>query len=256
MPSEYSTKLEQIRDLLVNSTSSVAFTGAGFSTPSGISDFRSPGTGLWTRVAEIPKSGTIQGFAQDPQSFYDWFGPFAKLILEAEPNPAHYALAEMEALGFIQTVITQNADMLHQRAGTKHILEVHGSLAQATCIRCYKVAPALPMLEQFFVDGKVPICRECGGVMKPDVILTGEQLPAKVLVAARKAVRESDVMLIAGTSLSGGPATALVKMFLEHGAQHIIVNKTPSRFDNYAEVMIYADVVDVLPDIDAKLWRN
>ena len=237
--------------LLAQSHSAVAFTGAGLSTRSGIPDFRSPGTGLWARVDETRDdeiyAGSIHSFSRDPQAFYNGFGPLVKKIFKASPNPAHFALAELESRGFIKTLITQNADMLHQRAGSKNVIEVHGSLTMATCITCYQESPAFPLFEQFFDDGRVPLCQECGGVMKPNVILTGEQLPAQVMLAARKAVQTCDALLIAGTSLAGGPATALVERALAHGAKLIIINLLPTLLDSEAEVVIHADVVKVLP---------
>ncbi|MBE0410956.1 MAG: hypothetical protein IBX69_14645 [Anaerolineales bacterium] len=172
------TQVERATRLLAGSRFAVAFTGAGISTPSGIPDFRSPDTGLWAHLEasleEEPQVGTVHSFARDPQTFYERMKPLFQRIVTAGPNPAHHALADMEKLGIIQAVITQNADMLHQRAGSQCVIEVHGTLAEATCIRCYKVRPFRPLLERFFADGQVPTCKDCGGVIKPNVILTGE----------------------------------------------------------------------------------
>ena len=246
--------------LLAGSRFAVAFTGAGISTPSGIPDFRSPGTGLWARLEaslneEAPVE-TVHSFAHDPKTFYERMGPLFQKIIIAQPNPAHHALAEMGKLGIIQAVITQNADMLHQRAGSQRVIEVHGTLAEATCIRCYKVRPFRPLLERFFADGQVPTCKDCGGVIKPNVILTGEELPAKAVLAARQAIRQCDVLLAAGTSLAGGPATALVETAHAQGTKLIIVNLTPTLMDTVVEIAIQANVVTALPAIASRLAKD
>ena len=248
---DYSAEIGQAAQLLAQNRFVIAFTGAGLSTRSGIPDFRSPDTGLWARIdlnrRDEPRVTSIQGFALNPQAFYNGFSPLVEKIFAAEPNPAHFALAKLENTGFIKTVITQNADLLHQRAGSQRVIEVHGTILEATCIRCYRVVPARPLFLQFFIDGQVPRCRECDGVMKPNVILTGEQLPRIAILAAKQAVRACDVMLVAGTSLPGGPATALVESASAQGTKLIIVNLTPTLLDHKAKVVIHADVVKVLP---------
>ena len=249
--------IESAVKLLAESRAAVAFTGAGLSTPSGIPDFRSPETGLWARLeaagTEEAQSGTIQAFGRDPQTFYQRMKPLFQKIITAEPNAAHYALAELEAKGIIHTVITQNADMLQQRAGSKNVIEVHGSLAESTCIQCYKAKPFRPLLDQYLTDGIVPRCKECGGVMKPNVILTGEQLPVKAILAAQQSIRRADVLLIAGTSLAGGPSSALVDSAYLQGSKLILVNQTPTLLDQVAEVIIHEDVAIVLPKVNEAL---
>jgi NAD-dependent deacetylase len=254
------SEIEQAAKLLGNIHSAIAFTGAGLSTSSGIPDFRSPGTGLWARMEasleEEPFDGMVHSFARDPQKFYERMRPLFQTILAAEPNTAHYALADMEKIRAIHAVITQNADMLHQRAGSRRVIEVHGTLAEATCIHCYKVFPYRPLLERFFADGQVPTCNDCGGVLKPNVILTGEELPAKAVLAARQAIRQCDVLLAAGTSLAGGPATALAEAAHAQGTKLIIVNLTPTLMDTVADVVIRADVVTALPAIASILFKE
>ena len=239
--------------LLAESRAVVAFTGAGISTPSGIPDFRSPKTGLWALLeaagADETQAGTIQAFGRDPQTFYERMKPLFQEIITAEPNAAHYALAELEARGMLQAVITQNADMLHQRAGSKNVIEVHGSLAEATCIQCYTVKPFRPLLDQFLSDGIVLRCKECGGAMKPNVILIGEQLPVRAMLAAQQAIRHTDLLLVAGTSLAGGPSSALIDNAYLRGLKLVIVNQTPTLLDQVADVIIHTDVATVLPAI-------
>lgn len=247
-------RIQQAANLLTESRAAVAFTGAGLSTPSGIPDFRSPGTGLWARLeSDRMDESTIQAFGRDPQTFYQRMKPLFQKIITAEPNAAHYALAELEAKGKIQVVITQNADMLHQRAGSKNVIEIHGSLTEATCIQCYRIAPFRPLLDQYLTDGIVPRCKECGGTMKPNVILTGEQLPVRAMLAAQQAIRHTDLLLVAGTSLAGGPSSALVDTAYLRGLKLIIVNQTPTLLDQVADVIIHADVATILPAINEAL---
>ena len=135
-------------NLLRRARYTVALTGAGISTRSGIPDFRSPKSGLWERYnpAEV---ASIYGFRHDPRRFYDWIRPLARIILEAQPNAAHIALARLEAIGKLQALITQNIDMLHTRAGSRTVYELHGHLREVTCIHCFAVYPAQPLIHKF-----------------------------------------------------------------------------------------------------------
>lgn len=247
---KFQEKISQAVDLLHRSEHTVALTGAGISTPSGIPDFRSPESGLWNNVDSL-QVASIYAFRRRPQAFYDWIRPLAQLTLEAQPNPAHEALATLEAHGPVESVVTQNIDMLHGRAGSRVVLEVHGHLREVTCIDCYGVYPSGEYLKAFVVDGEVPRCRDCGGVIKPNVILFGEQLPVRVMNAARKEARRCDLMLVAGSSLTVAPAGDLPLLALQHGARLIIVNKEPTHVDDQADVVIPGDVVDVLPALAA-----
>ena len=253
---KYVNGIKRAAHMLSACSWAVAFTGAGISTPSGIPDFRSPETGLWSRRGLSDVDNEVASplrFAHDPQGFYNWMRPLIQKILTAEPNPAHFALAELENLGFIHAIITQNADMLHQRAGSNCVIEVHGTLAETVCISCYEVVPSQRILKEYLSDGEVPRCEACGGVLKPNVIFSGEQLPAAALLAARNAVNQCDVMLIAGTSLSGGPATRLAELAQSRDTSLIIINLTPTLLDSVAEVVIRSDVAESLPAIVTKL---
>jgi NAD-dependent deacetylase len=234
-------------ELLREADYAVAMTGAGHSTPSGIPDFRSPDSGLWTQVDPFAVASII-AFRLRPQDFYDWIRPIARLMLEAEPNPAHHALSQLEAAGLLKSVITQNIDGLHQKAGSQRVHEVHGHMRQATCIRCYQVAPADSMIEEFLDQGQVPRCA-CGGVMKPNVILFGEQLPLQVLTAARQDTKACDLMLVVGSSLRVEPVADLPLLALGHGARLIIINYQPTHLDERADVVIHADLAKVVPRI-------
>jgi NAD-dependent deacetylase len=242
--------IQQAVALLRQSRHAIALTGAGISTPSGIPDFRSPDSGVWHHTNPL-EVATIYAFRQRPQAFYDWIRPLAKLTLSAEPNAAHLALAEMEASGLLKCVITQNIDMLHTRAGSQTIYEVHGHLRQATCLHCYQVYEASPIISEFIENGIAPLCTGCGGVLKPNVILFGEQLPVRILQQAQGEAKRCDVMLVAGSSLEVAPAGDLPLLAKKHGARLIFVNYEETPLDPLADVCIHADVVDVLPELAA-----
>jgi NAD-dependent deacetylase len=238
--------------LLRKARAAVALTGAGISTPSGIPDFRSPGSGLWEEFDPL-EVASIDGFVQNPQAFYRWIRPLARIILQAVPNPAHRALAELEAGGWLQAVITQNIDLLHDRAGSRRVLEIHGHVRQATCLECHHAQPARPILERFVEDGRTPHCPDCGGVLKPNVVLFGEPLPAGLLAEAERLARRCDLMLVAGSSLEVAPAGDLPALARSHGARLMIVNREPTPMDDEAEVVIHGDVAEALPAILAEL---
>ncbi len=238
-------KIERAARLIRQSRHMVAFTGAGHSTASGIPDFRSPESGLWERHNPMLVA-SIWAFRLNPKSFYDWIRPMVEILLNAPPNPAHVALAELGEMGYLKTVITQNIDNLHQRAGSRRVLELHGHMREATCIRCYQEVPIDPLLTQRVLDGEVPRCK-CGGVLKPNVILFGEQLPIRVLNLAMAEARRCDLILVAGSSLEVTPAADIPFLAVESGAKSIIVNLQPTSFDDRADVVIHGDVAEILP---------
>ena len=225
----------------------VALTGAGISTPSGIPDFRSPGSGLWEKVNPMLVA-SLFSFRLRPRAFYDWARPLAKKLLEAEPNPAHCALAELEERGLLKAVITQNIDSLHQRAGSKRVLELHGHLREATCLKCRKIVPAQGLIEGFIESGEAPRC-PCGGLLKPNVVLVGELLPRWVLLEAWGEAERCDLMLVVGSSLEMAPASEIPRVAQRYGAKIVIVNYQETYMDSLADVVIREDVAEVLPRI-------
>lgn len=247
--------LETAITLLRQARHAVALTGAGHSTRSGIPDFRSSESGLW-ETANPAEVASIYGFRHHPERFYNWIRPLARTVLDAQPNAAHDALARMEAAGSLHSIITQNIDMLHTRAGSQSVHEIHGHLRDMTCIHCFKVFPAQAHIAQFMIDGVVPTCSECGHVLKPNVILFGEQLPAPALAAAQRETRRCDLMLVAGSSLEVYPAAGFPAQAKQTGARLIIVNLDPTELDPLADVVIHADVVDVLPRLADALERE
>lgn len=241
--------IERAAALVRSARHAVALTGAGVSTPSGIPDFRSPEYGLWERNDPMVVA-SIWSFRMNPQIFYDWIRPIAERLLTAQPNPAHVALAHLEQRGCLKAIITQNVDGLHQRAGAGHVLEVHGHMRHAMCIRCYKEVPAMSLVARFLLTGRAPYC-ECGGVFKPNVILMGEQLPVRVLNEAIDHMKRCDLLLIAGSSLEVVPVADLPLLAIQNGARLIIINREATDFDPQAEVIIREDVAEVLPRMAA-----
>lgn len=239
--------IEKAGDLVRQARRAVVLTGAGISTASGIPDFRSPDSGLWNSVNPMTVA-SIMAFRQRPQDFYDWVRPLVDVMLAAKPNAAHIALAQLEAAGRLSSVITQNIDGLHQAAGSKNVYEVHGHIREATCMRCYEVYPAEAVLKQFVEDSQVPTCH-CGGVLKPNVILFGEQLPMQALLGARAEVEQCDLLIVAGSSLEVAPVSELPEQVLANRARLIIVNFQPTYMDRYADVVIHENVADVLPSM-------
>jgi NAD-dependent deacetylase len=238
-------QIQQAARLIDRARRMVAMTGAGISTPSGIPDFRSPDSGLWDYTDPL-EVASIFAFRHNPQRFYNWVRPLSLLMLEARPNPAHYALAALEREGKLKAVITQNIDDLHHKAGSQTVYELHGHLREVTCTKCYAVQDSAAAFAKFIADGQVPR-HHCGGVLKPNVILFGEQLPMREFVLAQVATKEADLMLVAGSSLEVAPASELPDLALENKAKLIIVNYQPTRLDSRADVVIRADVAEVLP---------
>jgi NAD-dependent deacetylase len=191
---------------------------------------------------------SVWSFRLNPKTFFQWARPLARTLLDAQPNAAHLALAELERRGLLKAVITQNIDTLHQKAGSQRVLELHGHMRSATCIRCYREMPIDSVLERFLLDGMVPHC-SCGGVLKPNVILFGEQLPVRVYNEAVNEVGRCDLILVAGSSLEVTPAADLPFVAKENGARAILVNLEPTPFDHQATVVIHGDVAEVLPRI-------
>jgi len=238
--------LDFAADLFQQAKRVVALTGAGLSTPSGIPDFRSEGTGLWSRD-EPMEVASLSTFRVAPERFYAWFRPLAGNIFNADPNPAHLALAELERAGRLHATLTQNIDILHQKAGSTHVVELHGSMATMSCTQCFKRVGSQEYILPFLDCGEIPHCHQCGGVLKPDVILFGEQLPQKAWFDAQRAARECDLMVVIGSSLEVLPVAGLPMQALDHGAHLIIINNTPTYLNVRADITFSGDVAEVLP---------
>jgi NAD-dependent deacetylase len=246
--SQVSESLDFAADLFRQSKRVVVLTGAGISTPSGIPDFRSEGTGLWSRDEPL-EVASLSTFRTSPEKFYAWFRLLAGRIFDALPNPAHLALAGLESAGYVSLVATQNIDMLHQKAGSRRVAEMHGTLATLSCTQCFRQVDSQGFLPAFIERGEIPRCPACNSVLKPDVILFGEQLPHKALMEAQVEVRQCDLMLVAGSSLEVLPVAGLPMQALDRGAHLIIVNNTPTYLNVRADAVFLEDVAQVLPAI-------
>jgi NAD-dependent deacetylase len=238
--------IEHAADLILHAASCVALTGAGISTPSGIPDFRSPGSGLWERFDPM-EVASMAAFRYRPERFFDWVRPLAENIVRAEPNPAHRALADLERAGLLGGVVTQNIDNLHFRAGSRNVLEIHGHLRESTCVGCFRRYPSERLLKHFIETGEIPRCAVCGGVLKPSVVLYGEQLPFQIVQEAKALIANSDLVLVVGSSLEVTPAAVFPVQALNAGAKLVIVNQEPTYLDPRAEVIFRQDAAVVVP---------
>lgn len=224
--------IEQAVEALMGAQNAIALTGAGISTESGIPDFRSPG-GLWTKVD--PGEFSIDRFLQNPERFWRMqlglkaSGDFD--LAAAEPNPAHHALARMEQMGILKCIITQNVDNLHQRAGSVEVIEFHGNLLRAVCMKCRSLEP-IENVEARFESGLAHAsrCQKCGGVLKPDAVFFGEAIPPRALTASQIQSQKCDVLLVIGTSLQVYPAAQIpLSVKLKFPPATVIeVNREPS----------------------------
>ena len=246
LPAEIQDLINTAARLISKASCGVVLTGAGISTPSGIPDFRTPGSGVWSRFNPM-EVASLSAFRYQPEKFFTWLHPMAKKMFHALPNPAHYALVILEKAGYLQTIITQNIDGLHQRAGSEQVLEVHGTLETLTCIGCYQNFPSGEFISSFIEKGTPPRCPDCGQILKPDIILYEEQLPKKTWLKAQKACQNCGVILVAGSSLEVIPAATLPQRALENNAMLIIINQGATYLDSRAEVRIQGDVAEILP---------
>jgi len=196
---------------------------------------------------------SLSTFRYDPDLFYKWLHPLAVRMLAAEPNPAHIALAKLQDAGYISTIITQNIDGLHTRAGAKNVLEIHGTLNTLTCIKCFRQVPSEVIIQEYIDHCSVPHCQMCGGILKPDVILYEEQLPIKIWMKAEEACRHCGLLLVVGTSLEVMPSAKLPIYALDNSAKVIIVNHAETYIDVRADAIIRADVAEVFPLISEEV---
>lgn len=190
---------------------------------------------------------SLVAFRHHPEKFYAWIKPLADTILEANPNPAHHALARLEKAGILFGVITQNIDDLHQQSGSLVVHEVHGHLRSATCVSCYQRHSTESLLPEFSRTGEIPLCPACGAILKPDVVLFGEQLPFDEVLKSERLVTGSDLLLIAGSSLEVTPVAHLPIHALNAGADLIVINREPTYVDGRAAAVFRQDVAFVLP---------
>lgn len=237
---DYQEQLETLQKWIDESRNIVFFGGAGVSTESGIPDFRSV-DGLYNQQYKYPPETILSRsfFDRDPEEFYRFYRN-KMLCLTAKPNAAHKKLAQLEAAGKLKSIVTQNIDGLHQAAGSKVVYELHGSTLRNYCTRCGKFFPVSFIEDAAGVGDGVPRCDECGGIVKPDVVLYEEGLDEQTMENAVNAIRKADTLIVGGTSLAVYPAAGLLRYF--RGDNLVVINKQPTSADAMANLLIHEPI--------------
>jgi NAD-dependent deacetylase len=247
-----STAAVRVADLLRAAERAVVLTGAGVSVPSGIPDFRSPGSGLWENHDPM-EVAHIDAWRRDPDRFWSFYSQRFATLTDKRPNDAHLALAELERRGLLRGVITQNIDRLHRKAGTERLIEVHGSIEWSICLRCGERVSIDRVVEWLDAADGAPPCPTCGAPLKPDVVLFGELLPERALTEAQDLAMAADLMLCVGSSLEVYPVAGLPAMTRGGGGRIALVTQGPTPYDGEAEVKLDGDVVEELRAVLAAL---
>ncbi len=237
--------------MIRESERTVALTGAGVSVPSGIPDFRTPETGLWANVDPM-EVAHIDVFERDPARFWSYYRPRFQSLGDKRPNAAHEALAELERRGLIEGVITQNIDRLHGAAGSRNVVEVHGSIETSTCRRC-GASYGLNQMDPLFDADGIALCSGCGGPVKPDVVLFGEMLPERAMGSAQELAEGAELLICIGSSLAVYPVAGLPAVTLGRGGKLAIITKGPTPYDGEAVVKLEGEVDAELPALVAAL---
>src|SRR3954451_7420902 len=252
MAGSIGTQAERLAELLREARSVVALTGAGISVPSGIPDFRSPGTGLWENVDPM-EVAHIDAWRRDPERFWHFYGDRFQSLRDNEANGAHAALVELERRGILDAVVTQNIDMLHRKAGTVELIEVHGTIEHSSCLSCGAQYPLDDVRARQAADAAgVPRC-DCSRPLKPDVVLFGEFLPEGAMERAGMLAAQADVLLCVGSSLEVWPVAQLPQVTRAGGGAVAIVTAGPTPYDGEAAVKLDGDVVTELGAVIAAL---
>jgi len=242
---------ERLAGLIRESRCTVALTGAGISVPSGIPDFRTPGKGIWEKVDPM-EVAHIDAFRRDPARFWGFYRQRLRMLGDKGPNRAHAVLAELERRGLLEAVITQNIDTLHTKAGSERVIEVHGSTRTSSCQSCGAEYETRDIDALFGEDGAA-VCSECGGPVKPDVVLFGELLPAEAMAEAKALAARADLMLCVGSSLEVFPVAGLPSVTRTSGGGVAIITMGPTPFDANAVARMDGDVVADLEAVLAAL---
>ena len=248
----HATEAEQLAQLLRQSQRAVVLTGAGVSVPSGIPDFRSPGKGLWEKVNPM-EVAHIDVFRREPDRFWHFYGDRFATLTSKRPNGAHDAIAELESMGLVRGVITQNIDRLHRAAGSQNVIEVHGSIEWSVCLECggrVGIDKVVTMLEY---GVGAPECDACISVLKPDVVLFGELLPEEAMSDAYSLASEADLIVCVGSSLEVYPVASLPGVTREGGGKIALITQGPTPYDSDADVKLTGDVVAELDAVLAAL---
>ena len=241
------SEIKKAKELVINAEKVLAFTGAGISVDSGIPDFRSEG-GLWKRYDPL-EHATLESFMRDPTKFWTMGRELAETIIKAEPNAAHLALMKLEAQGKLTGVITHNIDNLHQSAGNKKVIELHGNYLRAHCIECKTEYFGKKVHESVALGEIPPKCEKCGGILKSEAILFGEPLPKEPMAKAVELCRNTNLMIVIGTSLTVYPAAFLPQLAKNAGAKVILINLEGTNKDDVADVVLRGRATEILPMI-------
>jgi NAD-dependent deacetylase len=248
------TLTDKAADLIIKSRKMVVFTGAGISTESGIPDFRSPG-GIWERFD--PDDFTYQKFVSNPESRRKQWQMLREGLLtdKAVPNAAHDAVAELDRLGKLDCVITQNIDNLHQRAGMPddRVFELHGNMQWVVCLGCGRRYPFSEIKVRLDDGEEIPDCGACRGMLKPDAVMFGEQLPVEVLHEASQRSRESDLFIVIGSTLIVTPAAYMPRYAVQAGARLVIINLSSTPMDHQATVLIRSKAGEIMSRVVEKV---
>ncbi len=231
-------------EIIKDSKCLIALTGAGISVESGIPDFRSAG-GLWDKYNPA-EYATIDAFREDPVKVWQMIFDMSRITQNAKPNPAHHALAKLEEMNILKSIITQNIDNLHQEAGNTNVIEYHGNASHLECLKCFASYPA----EEFELDGKPPTCTSCHEILKPSVIFFGEMIPRNALVDSQRYAESSDAILVVGTSAVVYPASTIPYIAKQRGAQVIEMNLEETGLtSSITDVFIQGRVGETLPKL-------
>ena len=236
--------IEKLRSHLQKSSRIVVFTGAGISTESGVSDYRSKG-GIWDRFQPI----TFQEFLDEEEKRHEYWRRKKEMFAEmknAAPNKGHLAIARLDKQGKLLGVITQNIDGFHQAAGNQMVLELHGTNREVICLQCGKVCRFDPVYERLNSGEEVPVCKDCGGLLKPNTISFGQELKREVLQQAIEWAQNCDLLLAVGSTLIVEPAASIPRTAKESGAKLVILNREPTPLDGLADLVIHAEIGPVL----------
>ena len=239
--------IRQLADLFARSERIVAFTGAGISTESGIPDFRSPG-GVWDKNKPIQFQEFLASAEARRETWRRGLQTYP-VVAAAGPNPAHLAIAELDRRGKLRAVVTQNIDGLHLAAGhaPERIIELHGNAHGVKCLTCDDFAERELVHARVLAGEDEPLCRSCGGILKPTTVSFGEPMPRRPLARAEAAMRDADLVLVVGSTLVVYPAAGLPEVGVQAGAQLAIVNQTPTPLDDLATVVARGRAGEILP---------
>jgi NAD-dependent deacetylase len=235
----------RLAELLRGAERAVVLTGAGVSVPSGIPDFRTPGKGIWEKVNPM-EVAHIDAFRRSPDRFWQFYSDRFASLVDKRPNPAHEAIAELELRGIVRGVITQNVDRLHRMAGSRKVIEMHGSIEHCVCLECGGRVALDDVIEILARHPGAPECTACIHPLKPDVVLFGEMLPAAAMAEAHALAAQADLMVCVGSSLEVFPVASLPGLTLESGGRLALVTQGPTPYDGDAELKLTGDVADEL----------